>query len=44
MILRFHVGSQNMQSKLHCKATIVIASYLITLTVENLLYLNLCPD
>ena len=44
MTLRFHVGSQDMQSKVHCPVMIVVAGYLITIALEELLYLNRSPD
>jgi len=40
MTLRFHVGLQDMQGKVHCPVMIVVTSYLITITLEELLYLN----
>ena len=40
MTLRFHVGSQDMQGKVHCLVMIVATGYLITITLEELLYLN----
>jgi len=42
MTLRFHVGSQDMQGKVHYPVIIVVAGYLI-IAVEELLYLNLSP-
>jgi len=44
MTLRFHVGSQVMQGKVHCPVMIVVAVYLITIALEELLYLNPTPD
>jgi len=43
MTLRFHVGSQDMQGIAHCSVMIVVAGYLITIAVEELLYLNSSP-
>jgi len=43
MTLRFHVGSQDMQGKVHCPVMIVVAGYLITIALGELLYLNSCP-
>jgi len=43
MTLRFHVGSQDIQGKVHCLVIIVIAGYLITIALEELLYLNSSP-
>jgi len=43
MTLRFHVESQDMQGKVHCLEMIVVAGYLITITVEEFLYLNSSP-
>jgi len=40
MILRFHVGSQDMQGKVHCLVMIMVAGYLITIAVGEPLYLN----
>jgi len=40
MILRFHGGAQDMQGKVHCRVMMVVAGYLITITLEELLYLN----
>jgi len=40
MTLRFHVGSQNIHGKVHCPVIIVIGGFLITITMEELLYLN----
>jgi len=40
MTLRFHVRSQDMQGKVHCLVIIVVAGYLITITLRELLYLN----
>jgi len=44
MTLRFHVGSQDTQGKVHCPVMIVVAGYLITIVLEELLYLNPAPD
>jgi len=44
MTLRFHVGSQDMQGIVHYQVMIVVAGYLITITLEELLYLNPAPD
>ena len=41
MTLRFHVGSQDMQGKVHCPVMIVVAGYLITIALGELLYLKL---
>jgi len=43
MTLRFHVGSQDMQAKVHSLAMNVVAGYLITIAVGELLYLNSPP-
>jgi len=43
MTLRFHVGSQDMQGKVQCPVMIVVAGYLITITIEKPLYLNSSP-
>jgi len=43
MTLRFHVGSQDMQGKVDCTVMIVVAGYLITLALGELLYLNSSP-
>jgi len=43
MTLRFHVGSQDMQRKVHCMVMIVVAGYLITIALGELLYLNSSP-
>jgi len=40
MTLRFHVGSQDMQGKVHCLVMIVVVGYLIPIALEALLYLN----
>jgi len=40
MTLRFHVGSQDMQGKVNCPVMIVVAGYLITIALRELLYLN----
>ena len=40
MTLRFHVGSQEMQGKVHSPGIIVVSGYLITIALEELLYLN----
>jgi len=44
MSLRFHVGSQDMQGKVHCPVMIVVVGYLITIALEEQLYLNPSPD
>jgi len=44
MTLRFHVGSHDMQGKVHCPAMIVVAEYLITIALEEFLYLNPSPN
>jgi len=44
MSLRFHVGLQDMQGKVHCPVMIVVAGYLITITLEENLYSNSSPD
>jgi len=41
MTLRFHVKSHDMQGKVHCPVMIVVAGYLITIALGELLYLNL---
>ena len=43
MTPRFHVGSQEMQGKVHCPVMIVVAGYLITIALRELLYLNSSP-
>jgi len=43
MTLRFHVGSQDMQDKEHCPVMIVVAGYLITIALRELLYSNSSP-
>jgi len=43
MTPRFHVGSQDMQGNVHCPVMIVVAGYLITITLGELLYLNSSP-
>jgi len=43
MTLRFHVGSQDMQGKVHSPVMIVVAGYLITIALGELLYLNSSP-
>jgi len=40
MTLRFHVGSQDMQGKVHYSEMIVVAGYLISIALGELLYLN----
>jgi len=40
MTLRFHVRSQNRQGKVHYLVIILVAGYLITIALEELLYLN----
>jgi len=40
MTLRFHMGSQDVQGKVHCLVMILVAGYLITIALEDLLYLN----
>ena len=44
MTLRFHVESQDMLGKVHCLIMIVVAGYLITIALEELLYLNSSPN
>ena len=41
MTLRFHVGSQDMQGKVHCPVMIVVAGYLITIAVREALVFKL---
>jgi len=43
MTLRFYVGSQDMQGKVHCLVIIVVAGYVITIALGELLYLNSSP-
>jgi len=43
MTLRFHVGSQDMQGKVPSPVRIVVAGYLITIALGELLYLNSSP-
>jgi len=43
MTLRFHVGSQDMQDKMHCSVMNVVAGYLITIILGELMYLNSSP-
>jgi len=43
MTLRFHEESQDMQGKVHCPVMIVVAGYLITIALGELLYLNSSP-
>jgi len=43
MTLRFHVGLQDMQGKVHCLVMIVVAEYLINIALGELLYLNSSP-
>jgi len=43
MALRFHVGSQDMQGKVHCPVMIVVGGYLITIALGELLYFNPSP-
>jgi len=43
MTLRFQVGSQDMQGKVHCPVIIVVAGSLITIALGELLYLNSSP-
>jgi len=43
MTLRFHVGLQDIQGKVHCPLMIMVAGYLITIALEELLYLNSSP-
>jgi len=43
MTLRFHVGSQNVEGMVHYPVMIVVAGYLITIALEELLYLNSSP-
>jgi len=40
MTLRFHVGSQDMQGKVHYLVMIVVAEYLMTIALEEPLSLN----
>ena len=40
MTLWFHVGSQDMQGKVHYPVMIVVAGYLITIALGEFLYLN----
>jgi len=41
--LRFHVGSQDMQGKVHWPVMIVVGGYMITIALRGLLYLNSTP-
>jgi len=41
MTLRFHVGSQDMQGKVHCPVMIVVAGYLINYRSERALVFKL---
>ena len=43
MTLRFHVGSLDMQGKVHCPVVIMVAGYLINIALGELLYLNSLP-
>jgi len=43
MTPRFHVGSRDMQSKVHYSVRIVVARYLITIDLRELLYSNSSP-
>ena len=43
MALRFLVGSQDIQGKVHCPVMILVAGYLITVALRELLYLNSSP-
>jgi len=43
MTLRFHVELQDMQGKVHSLVIIVVAGYLITIALGELLYLNSSP-
>ena len=43
MTLRIHVGSRDMQGMVHCPEMIVVAGYLITIALGELLYLNSSP-
>ena len=43
MTLRFHVGSQDMQGKMHCPVRIVVAGCLIDIAMGEILYLNSSP-
>jgi len=43
MTLRFHVRSHNMQGKVHGLVIITVAGYLITIVLEELLYLHSSP-
>jgi len=40
MTLRFPVRSQDIQDKVNCPVMIVVADYLISITLEEVLYLN----
>jgi len=40
MTLMFHVGLEDMQGKVHCPVIILVADYLISIALEELLYLN----
>jgi len=44
MTLRFHVISHDMQGKVHCPVMIMVAGYLITMALKEVLYLNSSPD
>jgi len=44
MTVRFHVGSQDMQGKEHGPVMIMVAGYLITIALGELLYLNSSPS
>jgi len=44
MTLRFHVGSQDIQGKVHCPVMIMVAAYLITIALEKLFDLNPSSD
>jgi len=43
MTLRFYVESQDMQGKVHCLVMIMVTGYLISIALEELLYLNSSP-
>jgi len=43
MTLRFHTETQDIQGMVHYSVMIVVAVYLITITLRELLYLNSSP-
>jgi len=43
MTFWFHVGSQNLQGKVHGPVMIVVAGYLIIIALGELLYVNSSP-